>query len=520
MSTFIRCIKWFGVLMLSVISVLAGMVAWPLTEIDWVAEKGPFVLDGVHIVDVHTGVLLEDMTVSIREGRIDAIGKQGELTIPQGANVLDTRGKYVIPGLWDMHTHSYKLSPQIHHPLYIAYGVTGVRDMSGCLEKDDSYWACSHDREQWNKDLASARRVTPRYVLQSSFQTNGGNEVPEGFSSFFRLESREDARKLAQFYAQAGTDFIKVYSELSASQYRMLASASAQFGLSIAGHKPLKVSLHDAISSGQTSIEHGRLFLFECFAGIEGFRQHANPIRHYNVELMWRMVEEQDEAKCGQLMEDMAASDTWWVPTLTTLRMGAYADEPGFRQDARLNQIPALIKHMIWFPDANYAASNNLAANGQFVRKAFFAEALSQVGRAHDKGVKILAGTDVSDTYVFTGSGLHEELAMLVDAGLSPMEAIRSATIHAAQFSGQSGDFGSIDAGKVADMVLLNTNPLKDIRHSQDIFAVIHNGFFYNRAALDSLVDFVEQQAGSVRVNLRFLFDVLASPLMRTQFAD
>ena len=146
--------------------------------------------------------------------------------------------------------------------------------------------------------------------------------------------------------------------------------------------------------------------------------------------------------------------------------------------------------------------------------------ALDNVRQAHTAGVKIGAGTDAGDTYVFPGFAIHDELAELVRAGLSPADALRSATIDAARFTGQARDYGSIEVGKVADMILLNANPLADIRNTGKIAGLYFNGQYLDRAALDELLAFAEDQAGSVRTNLQLLWGALGSPVVRAQFAD
>jgi adenine deaminase len=132
----------------------------------------------------------------------------------------------------------------------------------------------------------------------------------------------------------------------------------------------------------------------------------------------------------------------------------------------------------------------------------------------------LLAGTDNIDTYVFSGSSLHDELEMMVDAGLSPLEALQTATINPAIYAGREQEFGSLEKGKRADIVLLNSNPLTDINNVRGIDGLLYNGFYYDRNALEKLDDFALGMAQSIRLNLRFLWDVLSSPLMRVQLAD
>lgn len=508
-----------AVLTIGALTIFA-LLLWPLTTPPNAGKSENYALEGVNIVDVTSGAIHHNRIVLIEQGMIANILSSDERFSGAGFQTISAHGKYLIPGLWDMHTHSYKLSPQIHHPLYIANGVTSVRDMSGCMNRQDSYWACPEDRTQWTAETLAGKRVSPRYVLQSSYQTNGGNEVPANFPAYFKLETPTHARELVDYYTSANVDFIKTYSELSVPQYLNLAHAASNSALYLAGHKPLRLSLIEAIESQQKSIEHGRLFLFECYAFIEEFRQLDNPIQQYNAQLMWRMLNNRNESVCAVLMEKMANSDTWWVPTLSTLKMSALSRQAEFREDPRLDEVPYIRKSLIWFPDADRAAGGEVNGKGEFVHAAFYDQAKRSVNAANKAGVKLLAGTDASDSYVFVGSGLHDELENLVSAGLTPLQALQAATLSAATFSGLQNQLGSIENGKLADAVLLDGNPLENISQVRNIVGVMQYGRYYDAAALDELKTFAIVQAGKASISVKYLWSMLTSPLMRMQLAD
>jgi hypothetical protein len=224
--------------------------------------------------------------------------------------------------------------------------------------------------------------------------------------------------------------------------------------------------------------------------------------------------------RCAELMAEMAASDTWWTPTLQVLRMSALAGDPEFRADPRRRYVPYVFRAGLWKWDADRALAQARLASGREVSAEMYRLAMDNVRQAHDAGVKIVAGTDSGDTYVFPGFAIHEELAELVRAGLSPTDALRTATIDAARFSGKAREYGSIEAGKVADMMLLDADPLADIRGTRQIAGLFFNGQYLDRAALDELLAFAEEQAGSLRTNLQLLWGALRSPVVRAQAAD
>ncbi|MFM7852330.1 MAG: hypothetical protein ACKO96_10555, partial [Flammeovirgaceae bacterium] len=203
-----RFLQAIGALLLIAAFALSILVNVPLAKAPDNSIAKDIIVKNVSVVDVEGGKILLNQDVIIKDGIVSSIeatsGKSHSATL----HVVDGRGKYLSPGLWDMHTHSLKVSPQTHHPLLIANGVLSVRDMSGCMSEDDNFWACIKDRKAWNQETETGTGLSPRYFLQSSYQTNGGSEVPEGFPSFFRANDVANIKQLVSFYKNAGADFI------------------------------------------------------------------------------------------------------------------------------------------------------------------------------------------------------------------------------------------------------------------------------------------------------------------------
>jgi imidazolonepropionase-like amidohydrolase len=356
--------------------------------------------------------------------------------------------------------------------------------------------------------------------MRSSFAINGEQGVPAAAPEFFRARNADEARALVAHHAADGVDLLKTYTNVSTDAYEALAAEAATRGLRVAGHLPVRVALKTVLAAGQHSVEHPRIFLLECFRGAADFRALPDPMAAYTQEMRARFIDEHDPVHCAELMAAMAASETSWVPTLQVLRMSALAGNREFREDARLRYIPFLFRKGLWQWDADHAAARATDAAGRDVHAELYRLALDNVRQAHEAGVRIVAGTDAGDTYVFPGFAIHDELAELVRAGLSPADALRSATIDAARFSGKAREFGSIEVGKVADMILLDADPLSDIRSTGKIAGLFFNGQYLDRAALDDLLAFAEDQAGSLRTNLQLLWAALRSPVVRAQAAD
>ncbi|WP_223788779.1 amidohydrolase family protein [Marinicella meishanensis] len=519
----IKSLKFLGLFILAAVLLLIALAyllyELPLKGPDVRPAKGDLFIANIHVVDVANERIRRDQNVVITDGRIAAIDGALRHADFSGHRLLDGRDQYLMPGLWDMHTHSLKMSPHIHHPLFIRYGVTSVRDMSGCLDHDDAYWACPADRKRWTAQADAGEVVSPAYHQQSSYQTNGGNEVPDGYPAHFKLNSLQQATQLVDFYATQGADFIKTYSELSPEQFSWLAEAAAEQGMTLAGHKPLKVPLRDALNSQMTSIEHGRLFAFECYAKIDEFRSLPDPIAAYDAALIRDIIDHQDQQQCEQLMQTMGHSQTAWVPTLTTLQMSAQSRTVNWANEANLRYIPWVVQRLLWQPDINRAA-RGLDPEGRFVHQDYYDLVKTHIQQAHQHQIRILVGTDNIDTLVYSGLSVHHELQNLVAAGLPTTQALKAATLWPAQFSGVDTITGSVEVGKRADLILLRANPLADIKNTQTIQAVLFNGHYYDPKAITALDQYTTDMATSTHLNIKYLMHMLMSPLMRVQLAD
>ncbi len=514
-----KVLKIISIVLGTLIAPILVALFWPLPKLQVPVKSQNVLIKSVNIIDIKSGSILNNRNVWIEGNRIKSIDSLPFTTINAKVLIIDGTDQYLIPGLWDMHTHSTQHSPWLHHPLYIANGVTAIRDMSGQLSRPDTYWAGTKDRLRWNRKLENHEQVSPRYVLQSSFQINGENSVPEGFPSFFKAQTDEGVHALLTYYQAERSNFIKVYTEIPAESYRALAKNSAQYNLHLAGHKPLNVSLHEAILAGQRSFEHGRIFMFDCFPQADSLRLAADKGKTYR-NLMPYMISEFDPIEATKLMHLMRHQNSYWVPTLQTLKVSAMANDEAFIRSPYLTYIPYSRKVLFWNPDVSRAAKDNNSLARRGIYEKFYQSVKEQVAMAQKHGVPIMAGTDVTDTYVFPGFSLHTEIHDLVDAGLTNLEALQTATLIPAQFSGREGDFGSIEAGKLADLVLLNKNPLTDIANTSTISGVLLNGIYYDENTLNQLKQMTEELASSFHMNVKFIYSLLASPLMHKQIAD
>lgn len=505
--------------LLMVTLILVVALLWPMPQLATPSEYDGVLIRSINIIDVETGDILENRDVLIEDHKIARIDST-KITLSDAVSLqIDGAGKFLIPGLWDMHTHSTQHSAWLHHPLYIANGVTVVRDMSGQLDRRDSYWVGSNERLVWNSELEENIRVTPRYVMQSSYQMDGAASVPEGFPGFFKLEHLEDVDSLLRFYQSQQVDFIKVYQQLLPNTYEQLAKKAPEYGLHIAGHKPAFISLENATIWGQRSFEHGRIFMFECFPGAEGLRTSKEWKKFYSNSKR-SMVEDFDAEKAKNLMTLMQKHNAHWVPTLQTLKFEAFAHESAFVENPNLRYITSIRKKLWWGMDRRKNAERNTTGKNRGLSETFYEASKRQIKMANDIGVPIMTGTDVTDSYIFPGFSLHDELQELTKSGLSNLEALQAATIVPAKYAEQEDLYGKIAVGKAADLIILDNNPLRDIAHTQTIQGVILNGLYYDKKKIEQLKTFTASNASSFHVNIKVLFSLINSPLIRVQFAD
>lgn len=471
-----------GLLILLAFAILALVV--PAARAPVAPLLADHVIANVHVVDVRAGVARPAADVVIRGGRIASIDG-GTVA---GVNRIDGRGGYLIPGLWDMHNHSWQVSPQLHFPLQVANGVVAVRDMMDCPGKRDSLIACVADKRRWSAEADAGRRAGPRFV---------------GIASFY-LESPEitadEARARVRDYRQRGIDYIKVYNRLSPAAYAAASDEAARLGMPVVGHLPKQVPLSAALQRGQRGFDHAHLLIRACSSRYEHWVA-GRLDRLSAADRDRRLLAGFDGAKCTRLLGQMRDRNVWFVPTHVTREEDARAGDPAFTDDPRLAYADPLSR-WAYRDDMGGTRSEYPGAAGEKLLQDYFRQGLKLTGEAHRAGVRVLAGTDT----IIGGFRMHDELEHLVAAGLTPAQALRAATLDAAEYAGQSSTAGTVEPGRRADLVLLRANPLERIANTREIAAVFLNGRYYGRARLDGLLAFARRQANAPANWIRMLW--------------
>lgn len=407
-------------------------------------QSSSLALTRVTVIDVVNGMALPVMTVVVTGNRITEVNKTGSAAIPEGAQVIEAAGKFVIPGLWDMHVHLGDAT-EAALPMLVASGVTGVRDMGSPRFETLS---------QWREEALAGVRIGPRIVAAGPILDGGSPD-----RNRLIVSNEAEARRAVKQLAEAGVDFIKVHEHLSRECYLAIADECKKRKLPFAGHVPVSdagfvVSGKEASDAGQKCLEH----LF----GIPFPNDKSIP----------------------ELLETLRRNGTWVDPTLTVywnrLHFRQLADKP----DDRMKFVAPSLKQL-WEEQAR-GFSGDVKVPEMLLRFRMVG-----VKTLHDAGIPLLAGTDLGFPYVLPGD-LPRELEHLVDAGIPPGQALCAATINAAKYLGREKELGTVEKDKLADLVVLDANPLEDIRATAQVNAVILNGRLFDRKTLDNLLAGVE----------------------------
>lgn len=434
----------------------------------------------VTVIDMTGAPPKRNMTVLVTGNRITNISRLNRLRLPPGAQIIDAGGKFLIPGLWDMHVHFTRFDTTF--PLFIANGVTGVRNMGGELD----------ELLRWRAEVASGKIVGPRIVACGPIVDG---PQPAAHGPTIVVKDAAEARAAVDMLKQRGADCVKVYDRLPRDAYFAIIDEAKKQGLPVVGHVPLSITSVEASDAGQKSIEHlGSILESSSTLESELFKEErsSEPItpsdfpRRIAVRGA-RMLDTYNERRADQIFAHFVKNKTWQVPTLEFKWAQTFIDDLSRKADDRLRYIPETDQQW-WGPTKNFFARYRTPEYISF-RKRLWQKELDMVGATHRAGVPFMAGTDLSGAYVFPGFSLHHELELLVQAGFTPMQALQTATRNPAVFLGELTSQGTIETGKLANLVLLEANPLTDIRNTQRINAIVLNGKFLSREDLNKLLN-------------------------------
>lgn len=460
---------------------------WPAKP----ADTASTVIDDVTVIDPRSGTAQPHQTVVIAGNRLRYVGPVAQAPAVANARRVAGAGKFLSPGLWDAHAHTVKLSPQLHFPLMLANGVTGMRDMGdGC---------CKPEVRTWRENIARGAMLAPRQAATASYHVEGpgdaaGNADAAGIA-------RASGTLVAALKAR-GDDFVKLQFDdhVDPAQFKAIVAQANLQGIQIAGHLPFSVDLLDPQLGALNSIEHDTRFLPQCSnlaAQFDG-----------NDRSKAKLLAQADEKRCNAVLDHMAKRGIAYTPThVASIGQDWLLLSGAYRNDERVKYVIAP-QRWIWRFLA-YMTVRGTDAEHRAPLQAYYRASLALTQRAQARGVTLLAGADAMDPYVVHGFGLHDELDQLILAGLAPPQALRTATWNPVRHLGFERDFGTLETGKMADMLLLDANPLDDIAHLKKIDTLIYDGKLYPRKDLDAMLAFAHEQASSYATACKFIWGML-----------
>ena len=466
------------------------------------------VIKGVTIVDTRTGKLRAEKDVFIKNGIISGILPSGTAPDDLPDRTIEAHGKFMVPGFWDMHAHILEEDHrEVSLDLMLAYGITGWRQMSGSPKIL---------AERKNGKLMFGPDAPELLEMPGQILTPANAATP-------KISITEVQKQKAQ-----GADFIKTIT-LTPQTFLASCREARRLGLGYAGHLSLGVSAEEASQAGMTAIEHlGPLDLQLISCSSRGWlvkiilKLKPPPAPDLSPEKMatvgklivanptlfrlqmdpdgltksQRLVDSFSDAKCRNLAKVCVENQTWQVPTLIRIETMQFAEEPRFAEDPNLRFIPASTRHF-WASVAEQFAEK-ITPQGKITLQRMMEKALRMTKIFDECGVKMLAGSDYGGMWVIPGASLHQEFDLLSKAGLSPLRILQTTTLDAAEFLGRQASDGAVEERKAANLVLLHSNPIEDVKNLHDIHAVIRSGRYLSAPQLDALKSGAAQQVASM----------------------
>ena len=416
--------------------------------------EGPLALVGAAVFDPRTGEVLPGRTVVVEGERIAAVGPDGEVAVPEGATRIDASGKTVLPGLWDMHTH---LS-DVDGLLQLAAGVTSVRDLANDVDQVTAL------REAWD----SGEALGPRVILGGFLDGPG----PFAGPSKALVSTEEEALSWIERYHELGYEQIKVYSSLDPALLPAIAKAAHERGMRLSGHVPQGLTAAEAVALGFDELQHVN-FLFLNFWGDEAIDTRT-PARFTEVAARAAGVDlaSEEVARFVKLLAERQIEVDPTVAVFEEMFLGRPGqDSPSYRAVA--DRLPPKARR-------DHLGGGLQPPEGmEGTYRESYRRMVEMVGVLHRAGVPLLAGTD--DLAGFT---LHRELELYAEAGIPAPEVLRIATLAAAEVTGRADRLGTVEPGKLADLIVVAGNPAEDISDIRNVELTIKGGTLYKAAEL------------------------------------
>ena len=455
------------------------------------AQLARVVLYDINVVYVKNGKVNSHQVVIIKGDRITEVIPLSKYRRSAKDSVIEQAGKFVMPGLWDMHTHVW--SAEYFFPLFLANGITGFRDMFGGIQP----------LREWRKSIAEGNTTIPDFYYSGPI-VDGPKPIWPGSVAVANPE--QGRRAVDSLKNKLKVDFVKVYSLLSRESYFGIAEECKRLKIDFAGHVPTVITALEAAEAGQKCQEHlyGILEVVSdsselYFKIVQGIASGLKNIPGADSMLLDRMERRKlllrtfNNERLLKVAKQLSATRSWICPTLVVNYNIGHLDDSTLANDERMKYIARFMKNF-WDPRQDIRFRSQPKDYYQVTRMEF-EKKLQMIPVLHKAGVKLLAGTDTPNPYCFPGFSLHDELAWFVKSELSPAEALQTATINPAIYFAIEKDYGTVEKGKIASLLILDQNPIIDISNTTSINSVILRGGIMNRNQLDGMLEKVKDLA-------------------------
>jgi hypothetical protein len=445
-----------------------------------ITAQQTILIENIHIVDVEKGRLLKHKNVFISNGVITSITNTNK-PATKADTVINGTDQYLIPGLWDMHTHVWNDATTF--PLLIANGITGIRGMFDDMRNINN----------WREKINAGTLVGPSIYTAGPI-VDGPKPVWPG--SVAVKDAASGKKAVDSIKNKLKVDFVKVYSLLNRESYFAIANECKEQNISFAGHVPNEITILEAANAGQKSQEHLYGFIeIASDSADHWYKYQQGLIKDSSFSVRSKrkdfLFSTYNEKNLLPVLQKMKQTNTWICPTLTVNRGIAYVNDTSLLYDPRMVYMGPFIKNF-WDYRKDFRFKSWTEKDFEQSRYEFDLK-LKIVKMIHQAGIPILAGTDFPNPHCYAGFSLHEELEWFVKAGLTPAEALKTATINPAKFMNTEQKNGTVAVNKQANLVILTKNPLQDITHTKNITTVLLNGKVYTSSQLQMMMETVKK---------------------------
>jgi imidazolonepropionase-like amidohydrolase len=450
------------------------------------AQSMDYAIEHITIINPGDGKPQPDKTIVVSGHTITTIILSKDFKPTASVRLIDGHIKFVIPGLWDMHMHFRDAARDLK--MDVANGVLGLRDMGGV----------ANEVFPLRDAIAQGKQVGPKIVACGPIIDGPNSWSNPQFT--ISVTTTDEARAAVVSLKQQGTDCIKVYDDLSRDSYFAILDEAKKLDLPVVGHLPSAISVREASQAGQRSLEHGIALAGGSTTEPAYIQRRLDPsafqeaLRTKNFALIpakiasdeTMMLDHFSTRVADETYSLLALNATFLTPTLVTQRALTFSDDLIKENDPRMQYVSA--EELNWWKPENRMLTKYRTPEYIAMRKREYDLLLKEVHRAQTMGVHLLAGTDITIPFTYPGFSLHDELALFVKAGLSPSQALETATTNPPLLLGLSKKWGRVSPEYIANFVLLNADPLEDVANTKNIYAVVLNGEFLDRARLDQML--------------------------------